>query len=526
MHRHETYSLAFAQRGDLVAVGGKRLVSVYNPDTPQPTHGIGGRMVPFPFAFPLCVLSGHTKWVSSVRFVNPAVATGGGHLLATASDDGDVCLWRLGRDVVERYGGGHDGDGDGDGDTNAYGLASSSSSSHRSSVMASMPRAATLPAEPLVIDPMDEPDDDPWYPEVDSPSARVIDMHDGGVRCMELCGRRIATGGKDYTVSVAELHSAGVAGKRTIEGYHSGIVKAVAFRDSDASVGGGSLAGALGSTLSNGSSSGGGAAGATRAGTRIPDGNPPSFSPGPGDILASCGNDKVIQLYDLRQPNPGVLSIRDAHALAINSIAFNPGRLHQLATSSFDGTVRLFDVRMAGAASVAAAAAAAASVAASAAAASASAAASAADAFSADAFAPDACGAGSSLGAAAAARTGGTHRRAAAPTVAVITIRPSGAPTAGRKGGLTVPAFVAGGAAIAALVEGSGSKSSAWRLGLFDTLTGCPLGAASRISLPVGCSGVVAAHEGTRRVALGASTHVSVGHFDSLWPAYSRSDES
>lgn len=199
-HCHESYSLGFSPGGALLACGGKKLVSLYRLASPTVPNVVGpnGTPLDYGFEFPVCVLSGHEKWVSGVAFAGPST-------VVTASDDGDLLVWSL-----------------------AVGCDFTMGS--------------------LVAD---ELEGEPDYRIIEEPTTRKIDLHEGGIRCMDLRGTRIATGSKDFTVAVTELRGDGSLVNLTrFENAHSNFVKGVMFRDEN--------------------------------------------------VVASCGNDRAIQISDTR----------------------------------------------------------------------------------------------------------------------------------------------------------------------------------------------------------------------------------
>jgi histone-binding protein RBBP4 len=62
-------------------------------------------------------------------------------------------------------------------------------------------------------------------------------------------------------------------------------------------------------------------------------------------LLASCGDDKAIMLWDIREGNRASQVVQGAHTEAVNSIAFNPFSEHILATGAADHMVALWDLR-------------------------------------------------------------------------------------------------------------------------------------------------------------------------------------
>lgn len=64
------------------------------------------------------------------------------------------------------------------------------------------------------------------------------------------------------------------------------------------------------------------------------------------NLLLSAHTDKVVRLYDSRTSNSEeVLKSCRSHLLPVSSISFGPASGHQYMTSSFDGSVKIWDVR-------------------------------------------------------------------------------------------------------------------------------------------------------------------------------------
>jgi len=63
------------------------------------------------------------------------------------------------------------------------------------------------------------------------------------------------------------------------------------------------------------------------------------------NMIGSVGDDKKIILWDTRDPENPVHTVKDAHEGDINSIAFNPVNEYVFATGSTDKTIGIWDMR-------------------------------------------------------------------------------------------------------------------------------------------------------------------------------------
>lgn len=64
-----------------------------------------------------------------------------------------------------------------------------------------------------------------------------------------------------------------------------------------------------------------------------------------GETLATAGEDQTIRIYNLKEPaRPTLLNCLSGHHSAISSVGFHPHQKNRLATSSWDETVRIWDL--------------------------------------------------------------------------------------------------------------------------------------------------------------------------------------
>jgi WD40 repeat protein len=123
-----------------------------------------------------------------------------------------------------------------------------------------------------------------------------VRFHAQGIFSMHEREGSIIAGSKDRSISVSNCRETGISQVVAWEDAHAGVVKSVRFAD-------------------------------------------PNFS---RNVFASAGNDRDINLWDLRQQKR-IGAIEEAHASAINSLEWS-GEL--LMSTSFDPSIRLDDLRM------------------------------------------------------------------------------------------------------------------------------------------------------------------------------------
>jgi hypothetical protein len=132
---------------------------------------------------------------------------------------------------------------------------------------------------------------------------RLSDFHDDGIYGFHVSGqfsapnRCIATASKDSSIALFALTPARAAHVRQLSEYHSAVVKCVRWQS---------------------------------------DSQP---------LLASVGNDRVLNVFDTRATEPLAIKVQTQHDLAVNTVAWRPGAEHFLITSSFDKTIQMIDIR-------------------------------------------------------------------------------------------------------------------------------------------------------------------------------------
>jgi len=63
------------------------------------------------------------------------------------------------------------------------------------------------------------------------------------------------------------------------------------------------------------------------------------------NMIGSCGDDRTVRLWDIRNSQKTTQTITDAHDMDVNCIAFNPEKEFLFATGSADKTVAIWDMR-------------------------------------------------------------------------------------------------------------------------------------------------------------------------------------
>eukprot|EP00698_Gefionella_okellyi_P001888 TRINITY_DN1172_c0_g1_i7.p1 TRINITY_DN1172_c0_g1~~TRINITY_DN1172_c0_g1_i7.p1 ORF type:complete len:187 (-),score=32.25 TRINITY_DN1172_c0_g1_i7:202-762(-) len=63
------------------------------------------------------------------------------------------------------------------------------------------------------------------------------------------------------------------------------------------------------------------------------------------NVLASCGNDKLIHVYDVRAPDP-IHTFAGYHECAVNSVSWDPSCEFRFLSAAFDTKINVFDMRM------------------------------------------------------------------------------------------------------------------------------------------------------------------------------------
>ncbi|KAF0685940.1 Aste57867_22258 [Aphanomyces stellatus] len=68
------------------------------------------------------------------------------------------------------------------------------------------------------------------------------------------------------------------------------------------------------------------------------------FAPTTPSLLASCGNDLVVHVHDVRTRDAPAVTLR-GHTRAVNSVRWAPVSNHRLVSTAFDGCVHVWDTR-------------------------------------------------------------------------------------------------------------------------------------------------------------------------------------
>jgi len=95
----------------------------------------------------------------------------------------------------------------------------------------------------------------------------------------------VITGSKDGTVALSHISSHSIEKVHSYQGYHSSVVKCVRFRDRN--------------------------------------------------VFASCGNDKEVQIMDIREKEPCMVTLKEKHSYAINSVSWHPIDMNLIMSSGF-----------------------------------------------------------------------------------------------------------------------------------------------------------------------------------------------
>lgn len=190
----------------------------------------------------------HSRWISSVQFVDHTDRP----RFLSCSDDGSIALWRCEPKAFPSASGGRQ--------------------------------------------------EDSWSIH---PVSRSYDLHEAGIYSMDVRGDKILTSAKDAKICLSSLTSTGMQLELGFNDLHSGVIKAVKWKDDN--------------------------------------------------IFASCGNDRLINVVDIRSPKIPSIVFTDQHLLSINHINWNcnPSSSSLLSnlliSSSFDKTINVYDIRKPGA---------------------------------------------------------------------------------------------------------------------------------------------------------------------------------
>lgn len=69
------------------------------------------------------------------------------------------------------------------------------------------------------------------------------------------------------------------------------------------------------------------------------------WSPNEPDVFCSCGRDKSIRVWDVREYRKPALGVNDAHADDVNVISWNRTETHLLGSGGDDGIIKVWDLR-------------------------------------------------------------------------------------------------------------------------------------------------------------------------------------
>eukprot|EP00698_Gefionella_okellyi_P001887 TRINITY_DN1172_c0_g1_i6.p1 TRINITY_DN1172_c0_g1~~TRINITY_DN1172_c0_g1_i6.p1 ORF type:complete len:440 (-),score=93.98 TRINITY_DN1172_c0_g1_i6:464-1783(-) len=130
----------------------------------------------------------------------------------------------------------------------------------------------------------------------DKPLFRDRDLHSSGVFHIHLLRGHLLSASKDETCAMSDLLPTGLKIVRRFSGHHNGVVKCAQWRNC-------------------------------------------------ANVLASCGNDKLIHVYDVRAPDP-IHTFAGYHECAVNSVSWDPSCEFRFLSAAFDTKINVFDMRM------------------------------------------------------------------------------------------------------------------------------------------------------------------------------------
>jgi WD40 repeat protein len=250
--------------GRLVAAAGKRgIMNIFavnneqdstDKSAPPPIPSTIADILesPHEYASPVCTVAAHTRWASTCQFV-PTASSSASTLLISSGDDGTLALWNVDEMISATAAAAEDAQPD------------------------------LLPVARLSADELHDRgifcssvlvSDEPSIPTKRAYCATAMDTGTYSAFSSQ-SARPVLTAGKDSTVILSAIGTFSLTAKvRVFEGYHTSVVKAVEWRDSN--------------------------------------------------VFGSAGNDRSCCVFDVRARKPLIYRFAECHDQAINSV-----RLHR-----------------------------------------------------------------------------------------------------------------------------------------------------------------------------------------------------